>query len=60
MSLIPVVHLDLQILYVHKFLKKFEITLMLFSGACEKMIYEKTWSKKSRDTDPLKIVVLSS
>ncbi len=30
--------------------KKFEITLRLFSGAWGKVIHEKTWSKKSRDT----------
>jgi hypothetical protein len=38
------------------FWKKFEMTPMLFSGAWEKMIHEKTEktrSKKSRDTVPL-------
>jgi hypothetical protein len=35
------------------FWKKFEMTPMLFSGAWEKMIHEKTKSKKSRDTVPL-------
>jgi hypothetical protein len=33
--------------------KKFEITLMLFSWACGKMIHEKTWSEKSLDAVPL-------
>jgi hypothetical protein len=38
--LIPVVHLDLQ--KSPRILKKFEMTLKLFSGAWGKMIYEKT------------------
>ncbi len=39
--------------YLREFLKKFEMTLKLFSVAWGKMIYKKTWSKKSRDTVPL-------
>ncbi len=39
-SLIPVVHLDLRI--SPRFLKKFKMTLMLFSGACVKMMHEKS------------------
>ncbi len=40
--------------YLREFSKKFEMTLMLFSGAWEKRIHEKkTWSKKSRV--PLKL-----
>jgi hypothetical protein len=38
-SLIPVEHLDLQIFC--KFWKKFEMTLLLFSGAWRKKIHEK-------------------
>jgi hypothetical protein len=38
---------------LREFSKKIEMTLMIFSGAWGKMIYEKTWSKKSRDTVPL-------
>ncbi len=40
--------------YIREFSKKFETTLMLFSGAWKKMIHKKTWNKKSRDTVPLK------
>ncbi len=40
--------------YLRKFLKKFLMALKLFSGAWGKIIHEKTWSKKSFDTDPLK------
>jgi hypothetical protein len=50
-SLIPVVNLDLQI-----FPRFFE-TVQRLGG---KMIHEKTWSKKSRDTVPLKYLQLSS
>jgi hypothetical protein len=50
-SLIPVVHLDLQIL--REFTKKFEMTLMLFLELWGKVIHEKTRSNKSRDTVPL-------
>ncbi len=39
--------------YLHEFSKKFEMILMLLSGAWGKVIHEKTWSKKSRDTIPL-------
>ncbi len=39
---------------LREFSKKFEMTLMLFSRAWGKAIHEKTWSKKSRDTVPLK------
>ncbi len=39
--------------YLREFSKKFELTLMLFSGAWGKVIHEKTLSKKSRDTVPL-------
>ncbi len=47
-SLIAMVHLDLRIS-----LRIFEKITLLFSGACGKMIREKTCSKKSRDTVPL-------
>jgi len=40
--------------YLQEFSKKFKMTLELFSGAWGKMIHEKIWSKKSRDTAPLK------
>jgi hypothetical protein len=33
--------------YLHEFSEKFEMTLMLFSGAWEKMIHKKAGSKKS-------------
>ncbi len=49
-SLIPVVYLDLRI--SPQILKKFEMVLIIFSGAWRKMIQKKTWSKKSRDTVP--------
>ncbi len=48
--LIPVVHLDLRICL--KIFEKFEMTLMLFSGAWVKMSYEKNLTQKSRDTMP--------
>jgi hypothetical protein len=51
-SLIPVVHLDLQI-SPQILEQKFEVTLILFSGALGKMIHEKTPGKKSCDTVPL-------
>ncbi len=35
------------------FLEKFEMILMLFSGAWGRWFMKKTWSKKSRDTVPL-------
>ncbi len=53
-SLIPVVHLELRNL--HKFAKKFETVLMGYSGAGGKLIYDKTRSKKSLDTVPLKVL----
>jgi hypothetical protein len=37
-SLVPVVHLE----YLREFSKKFEITITLSSGACGKVIHEKT------------------
>ncbi len=40
--------------YLRKISKKFEIILMLLSGAWGKVIHEKTWSKKFRDTVPLR------
>jgi hypothetical protein len=46
-SLIPIVQISPRIL------EKFEMTLLLCPGAWGKMIHEK-WSKKSRDTGPLK------
>jgi hypothetical protein len=54
-TLILVGHLDLQILYLREFSKKFKTTLLLFSGAWGKMIHEKNLKKKSRDTVPLNI-----
>jgi hypothetical protein len=39
--------------YLCEFSKKFETTLMEYSGAGEKLIHKKTRSKKSRDTVPL-------
>ncbi len=39
--------------YLREFSEKFEMTLMLYSGASGKVIHEKTWSKKSRETVPL-------
>jgi hypothetical protein len=38
---------------LHKFVKKFEMTLMLLSEAWGKMIQEKNHKQKSRDTVPL-------
>jgi hypothetical protein len=40
--------------YLRKFLTKFEMTLVSFSGAWGKMTHEKIESKKSCDTVPLK------
>ncbi len=42
--------------YLSEFSKKIEtvLTVYRYSGAWGKMIHEKTWSKKSRDTVPLK------
>ncbi len=43
--------------YLRDFPTKFKMTLMLFSGdwgKWVKMIHEKSWSKKSRDTVPLR------
>jgi hypothetical protein len=48
-SVIPVVHLDLRISP-----RIFETVLMGYSGAGGKLIHEKTRSKISRDTVPLK------
>ncbi len=42
--------------YLRKFLKKFEMTLMVYSGAGGKLIHEKTRSPKSRDTFPRNII----
>jgi hypothetical protein len=42
--LIPVVHLDLQ--YLREFSKKFEMILMLLSGAWGKVIHEKNLKQK--------------
>jgi hypothetical protein len=49
-SLIPVVHLDL----CREFSKKFEFVLLGYSGAGGKLINEKTSSKNTRDTVPLR------
>ncbi len=38
--LLAVVHLYLRILYIREFSKKIEMTIMLFSGAWEKIIHE--------------------
>ncbi len=43
--------------YLREFSKKFEMILMLLSGAWGKVIHEKTWSKKSRHTVPLNMQV---
>ncbi len=48
-STTPVANLELR-----EFVKKFETTLMAYSGAWGKLIHEKTRSRKSRDTVPLK------
>ncbi len=40
--------------YLRAFSKKFEMILMLLSGAWGKMIHEKNLKQKSRDTVPLK------
>jgi hypothetical protein len=40
-------------IFREKFSNKFKMILVLFSGAWWKMIHEKIWSKKSRDTVPL-------
>jgi hypothetical protein len=45
-SMTPVVHRPWAV-------KKFEMALMVYSGACGKLIHEKTRSQKSRDTVPL-------
>ncbi len=50
-SLTPVVHLDLRI--SPRTSKKFEMNLMLFSGAWGKVIHEKNLKQKSRDNVPL-------
>ncbi len=42
-------------LATRKFSKKFEMILMLLSGAWGRWFMKKTWSKKSRDTVPLRI-----
>ncbi len=47
-SLIPVVHLELQIF--RKFSKKFETAINIYSRAWWRWIREKTWSRKSRGT----------
>jgi hypothetical protein len=39
--------------YLREFSKKFKMVLTEYSGAGEKLIHEKTRSKKSRDTVPL-------
>ncbi len=40
--------------YLREFSKKFEMALMLFSGAWGRWFMKKTWSKKSLDNVPLK------
>ncbi len=56
-SLIPcMVHLDLQI--SPRIFERSDMTLTLFSGAWEKMIYKKAWSQKFRDTVPLNVLYL--
>jgi G:T-mismatch repair DNA endonuclease (very short patch repair protein) len=49
---LPLVSLTCE--YLRKFSKKFQMTLMLFSGAWWKT-HEKTKSKKSRDIVPLSV-----
>ncbi len=39
--------------YLREFSKKFETTLMVYSGAWGKLIHEKNRSRKSRETVPL-------
>jgi hypothetical protein len=51
-SLIPVVHLDLQI--SPRIFEKNEMTLMLLSEVMGKMIHEKNRKQKSRDTVTLR------
>jgi hypothetical protein len=51
-STTPVVHLELRI--SPRIIEKFETVLMVYSGAWGKLIHEKTRSRKSRDTIPLK------
>ncbi len=41
--------------YLREFLKKFEMILMLLSGAWGKVIHEKNLKQKSRDNVPLKV-----
>jgi hypothetical protein len=42
--------------YLRQFSKKFETALMVYSGAWEKLINEKTRSRKSRDTLSLSLI----
>ncbi len=42
--------------YLQEYRKKFEMNL-IFSGAWGKMIHEKTWSKKSWDTDTVTLIL---
>jgi hypothetical protein len=48
----PVVHLDLR--RSPRFFEKFDTALMVYSGTWGKLIHEKTRSRKSCDTVPLK------
>jgi hypothetical protein len=53
-STTPVVHLELRI-SPQIFLKKFETTLLVYSGAWGKLIHEKT--RSTRDTVPLSLQI---
>ncbi len=46
--------------FIREFSKKIEMKLKLFSGVLEKMIHEKTWSKKHRDTVSLMWVFITN
>ncbi len=55
-SLIPVVHLDLRLLYLREFSKKFETVLMQYSGAGGKLIHQKTQKQNISWHCPFKYV----
>ena len=43
--------------YLRKFAKKFETSLMVYSGAWGKLIHEKNQKQKSHDTVPLREIM---
>ncbi len=51
--------LDFTCGYLCEFSKKFEMTLMLFSGAWGKWLMNNTWSKNSRDIAPCPLHIFS-